>query len=120
MSVPWQREFTPIHSRTVENFPELPEFPTTQPGFGCYRPILKNRFYIGEVAYHGEIHKGEHAPILERELFDAVQAKLAERAARRKIRRSRSPALLSGRIFDDRGNPMSPSHANKKGSHENR
>ena len=77
--------------------------------------ILKNRFYIGEVAYHGEIHKGEHAPILERELFDAVQARLAERAVRRKIRRSRSPALLSGRIFDDRGNPMSPSHANKKG-----
>jgi hypothetical protein len=77
--------------------------------------ILKNRFYIGDVAYRGEIHKGEHAPILERELFDAVQAKLAERAVRRKIRRSRSPALLSGRIFDDRGNPMSPSHANKKG-----
>jgi DNA invertase Pin-like site-specific DNA recombinase len=77
--------------------------------------ILKNRFYIGDVAYRGEIHKGEHAPILERELFDAVQARLAERAVRRKIRRSRSPALLSGRIFDDRGNPMSPSHANKKG-----
>jgi DNA invertase Pin-like site-specific DNA recombinase len=77
--------------------------------------ILKKRFYIGDVAYRGEIHKGEHAPILERELFDSVQARLAERAVRRKIRRSRSPALLSGRIFDDRGNPMSPSHANKKG-----
>ena len=77
--------------------------------------ILKNRFYIGEVAYRGEIHKGEHAPILDRQLFDAVQAKLAERAVRRKMRRSRSPSLLMGLIFDDRGNPMSPSHANKKG-----
>jgi site-specific DNA recombinase len=77
--------------------------------------ILKNRFYIGEVAYRGEIHKGEHAPILDRQLFDAVQARLAERAVRRKMRRSRSPSLLMGLIFDDRGNPMSPSHANKKG-----
>ena len=77
--------------------------------------ILKNRFYIGEIVYRGETHKGEHQPILERELFDAVQAKLAEGAVRRKIRRSRSPALLAGRVFDDRGNPMSPSHANKRG-----
>ena len=63
----------------------------------------------------GETHKGEHAPILERELFDSVQAKLADRVVRRKMRRSRSPSLLIGLIFDDRGNPMSPSHANKKG-----
>ena len=77
--------------------------------------MLKNRFYLGEVAYRGEIHKGEHAPILERELFEAVQAKLAGRAVQRKVRRSRSPSLLMGLIFDDRGNPMSPSHANKKG-----
>ena len=77
--------------------------------------LLKNRFYIGEVVYRGEIHKGEHAPILERELFDAVQARLAERAVRRKMRRARSPALLTGWIFDDRNNPISPSHANKQG-----
>ena len=77
--------------------------------------MLKNRFYIGEVAYRGQIHKGEHAPILDRQLFDAVQARLAERAVRRKMRRSRSPSLLMGLIFDDRGNSMSPSHANKKG-----
>jgi DNA invertase Pin-like site-specific DNA recombinase len=77
--------------------------------------ILKNRFYIGEVAYRGEVHKGEHPPILERKLFDAVQARLAERKVERKMRRSRSPALLTGLIFDDRGNPMCPSHANKQG-----
>lgn len=77
--------------------------------------MLKNRFYIGEVVYRGEVHKGEHAPILDRELFDAVQTRLAERTVRRKMRRTQSPFLLTGLIFDDRGNPMSPSHANKKG-----
>src|SRR3984893_19173332 len=77
--------------------------------------ILKNRFYIGEIVYRGEIHRGEHAPILDREIFEAVQAKLAERAVQRKLTRSGSPSILAGLILDDRGNPMSPRHANKKG-----
>jgi Recombinase len=77
--------------------------------------ILKNRFYIGEIVYRGGIHRGEHAPILDHDLFNAVQAKLTERAVQRKLTRSRSPSILAGLIFDDRGNPMSPSHANKKG-----
>jgi site-specific DNA recombinase len=77
--------------------------------------LLKNRFYIGEVVYRGEVHDGEQTPIIDKELFEAVQAKLAERAVTRKLRRSRSPSFLSGLLFDDRGNRMSPSHANKKG-----
>ena len=77
--------------------------------------LLKNRFYIGEVVYRGEVHPGEQQPIVEKELFEAVQAKLKDRAVARKMRRSRSPSFLSGLLFDDRGNLMSPSHANKKG-----
>ncbi len=78
--------------------------------------ILKNRFYIGEIAYRGEVHEGEHPPIIDKELFLAVQAKLQERAVDRRVRRSRSPSFLSGLIYDDRDNRMSPSHANKRGS----
>ena len=77
--------------------------------------LLKNRFYIGEVVYRGEVHPGEQQPIVEKELFEAVQAKLKHRAVARKLRRSRSPSFLSGLLFDDRGYLMSPSHANKKG-----
>ena len=77
--------------------------------------ILKNRFYIGEVAYRGEIHLGSHEAILARETFDGVQALLTERAVARSKLQASSSALLAGRIFDDRGNPMSPTHANKKG-----
>jgi site-specific DNA recombinase len=77
--------------------------------------LLKNRFYIGEIVYRGETHKGEHEPILDKTLFDAVQARLAEQAVQRTIGRSESPAILTGLIFDDCANPMSPSHANKNG-----
>ena len=84
-------------------------------GVGSLAHLLKNRFYIGEVVYRGEAHRGEHAPILDRALFEAVQAKLAANAVARQVRRKGSPAILTGRIFDDRGNRMSPTHSNKLG-----
>jgi DNA invertase Pin-like site-specific DNA recombinase len=84
-------------------------------GVGSLAHLLKNRFYIGEVVYRGEMHRGEHAPILDRDMFEAVQAKLAANAVARQLRLKRSPAILTGRIFDDRGNRMSPTHSNKLG-----
>jgi hypothetical protein len=33
-----------------------------------------NRFYIGEAVFKGEVLKGEQPAILDRALFDAVQA----------------------------------------------
>src|SRR5450755_4032115 len=40
--------------------------------------LLHNRFYIGEVAFKGEILAGEQLAIVDRNLFNAVQAKLDE------------------------------------------
>ncbi len=54
-------------------------------------------------------------PSSTRELFEAVQAKLAANLNRRDLRKGKSDALLTGCLFDDRGNLMSPSHAVKKG-----
>ena len=85
-------------------------------GVGALAYLLKNRFYIGEVVYRGEVHHGEHAPILHSALFAAVQAKLAAQAVARQCRLRGSPALLTGRLFDNRGNRMSPTHSNKRGA----
>ena len=57
--------------------------------------------------------QGEQPAILDRDLFEAVQAKLSEQATNHTVTRMQSQALLTGRIFDDRGNRMSPSHARK-------
>jgi site-specific DNA recombinase len=84
-------------------------------GVGPLAHLLKNRFYIGEVHYRGEVYRGEHEPILAHDVFEAVQAKLAANAVDRQVRLKGSAALLAGRLFDDRGNRMSPTHANKKG-----
>ena len=78
-------------------------------------PSLRNRFYIGEVNYKGEIRPESSRRSSTATVFEAVQAKLPTSAIQ-----SRSPgkvlsALLIGRLFDDRGNRMSPSHARKGG-----
>jgi hypothetical protein len=77
--------------------------------------LLRNRFYIGEVAFKGEILAGEQLAIVDRNLFDAVQTKLDAQLNNHNAARIKSEALLAGRIFDDRGNRMSPSHARKRG-----
>jgi site-specific DNA recombinase len=77
--------------------------------------LLRNRFYIGDVPFKGEILKGEQPTIADRNLFEAVQAKLSEQVNGHKAARMKSKALLIGLIFDDRGHRMSPSHARKGG-----
>jgi DNA invertase Pin-like site-specific DNA recombinase len=75
--------------------------------------LLRNRFYIGEVAFKGEIYPGEQPVILDRKLFEAVQRKLDEQRTDHTTTRAKSEALLMGRIFDNRGNRMTPSYSGK-------
>ncbi len=85
-------------------------------GKGGLAALLRNRCYIGEVVHKGRHYPGEHAPIVDAWLFDAVQAALRA-GARREGRPNRiAGALLKGLIFDDRGNRMTPSTANKGGA----
>jgi site-specific DNA recombinase len=77
--------------------------------------FLRNRFYIGEVVFKGEVLPGEQPAILDRDLFDAVQAKLNEQRNNHSVPHDTSKSLLTGRIYDDRGNYMSPSHVRKGG-----
>ena len=58
---------------------------------------------------------GEQPAIVERELFEDVQTKLNAQVNAHKATRLKSEALLAGRVFDDRGNRMTPSHARKRG-----
>src|SRR5262249_24558588 len=59
---------------------------------------------------------GEHEPIVDHKLFDAVQAKLTACANVRQLKLRASPSILTGRIYDDRGNRMTSTHTNKRGA----
>jgi len=77
--------------------------------------LLKNRMYLGELNHGANSYPAEHAPLLPKELFDSVQAHLASKAAASGYRQNRSDALLTGKLFDDRGHRMTPSYAVKGG-----
>ena len=42
------------------------------------KKVLTNRTYLGEIKFDGKIYKGEHQPIINPEIFYAVQRKLKE------------------------------------------
>ena len=67
------------------------------------------------MTHKGQAHDGLHDPIVDQETWDRVQLLLAEHAQRTAGNCQNSDALLAGKLFDDRGNRMSPSHATKGG-----
>ncbi len=99
-------------ARTLKSGTAVGGIPFTRGGLAH---LLRNRFYLGEVLFKGEVLAGEQGAIVERDLFDAVQAKLTEQVNNHKATREKSTALLAGRIFDDRGNRMTPSHVRNRG-----
>ena len=83
---------------------------------GALAWLLSNRIYIGQTVHKGNVYPGQHDAIVSRELFDAVQAQLAERTAPGATQTTRRRvALLAGMIRDDRSRPMSPCHTRNHG-----
>ena len=50
---------------------------------GALYLMLRNRIYRGEIVHNGQSHPGEHKPIIDQPLWDAVQAQLTSNAAER-------------------------------------
>jgi site-specific DNA recombinase len=50
---------------------------------GALYMMLQNRTYLGEIVHKGQFYPGEHTPIVDQPLWDAVQAQLASNAAER-------------------------------------
>jgi len=84
--------------------------------YGPLAYLLKNRTYLGETGHNGHRFPGEHEPIIPRKIFDDVQQLLTVNSAGRRGRRQQNGALLTGLLFDDRGNRMSPSYTTKRGA----
>ena len=81
---------------------------------GSLYKLLNNRIYIGDTVHKGAAYRGEHLPIIDRDLWDKVrgimQASPRVRACRT---RAATPALLKGLLFGPTGLAMSPSHTRR-------
>ena len=64
-------------------------------------PMLKNRFYLGEVSYKGEWMPGKHSPAIDVETWERAQAQIEKRAAWQggHHRRSSRTYILRGLVF---------------------
>lgn len=83
---------------------------------GALHHLLSNRTYVGEVVHRGKIYPGEQEAIVDRDLFDAVQTRLAERTnAPLEPGKRGTISLLAGMIHDGLERPMSPIHTRNHG-----
>jgi len=87
-----------------------------KPSRGALYLILRNCTYRGAIVHKGQSHPGEHTPIIDQPLWDAVQMRLAGNTTERTSgTRTHQPSLLTGLLFDTEGNRMTPSYAVKNG-----
>jgi hypothetical protein len=86
------------------------------PARGALYLMLQNRIYRGEIVHKEASYPGEHARIIDEALWNKVQKRLADNRVERQTGAGASePSLLAGLIYDDIGERMTPTHANKKG-----
>ena len=84
---------------------------------GALYLMLQNRIYRGDITHKGGAYTGEHPAIVDRVLWDQVQAILAENQVDRATGAdAKQPSLLAGLAFDKSGERLTPSHAVKKGT----
>jgi len=90
---------------------------STRPMFhGMLYKLLTNPIYIGKVRHHDEIYDGEHEPLIDVDLFEAVRQQLAEGAPVPKgTAMHGNKHLLTGLLFDDTGDRLSPIHTTVHG-----
>lgn len=79
--------------------------------------ILTNPIYVGRIRHRSKVYEGMHEGIVEQAIWDNVQVTLQENASRKRGSglSASEPSLLLGKIFDDTGDRLTPSHSNKKG-----
>ncbi|GAA0709900.1 recombinase family protein [Dokdonella soli] len=83
---------------------------------GALFAILGNRIYRGEISHKGQIHAGQHEPIIDDELWSAVQAtrqRTRQRAAG--AERAKPTSSLRGLITDELWRRYEPVHTTKGG-----
>jgi DNA invertase Pin-like site-specific DNA recombinase len=81
---------------------------------GALYTLLRNPIYVGEIRHKGVCHPGQHAPIVDRAMWDKVAQLLREHGTDCGARSSSAKScVLIGKLFDESGERLTPSHAVK-------
>jgi site-specific DNA recombinase len=80
-------------------------------GRGHIHHILTNPLYAGRIRHKKVIHEGQHPPLIEPDQWDQIQEKLQEGASRSRAKiTAATKSLLCGKLFDETGDRLTPSH----------
>lgn len=83
---------------------------------GYIYKLLGNPLYAGRISHKGQTYEGQHPPIIDDKTWEAVQTMLASYTrAKSSTSRSTDRSPLMGKLFDETGAPLTPSHAVKSG-----
>jgi site-specific DNA recombinase len=78
--------------------------------------LLSNPIYVGKIKHRDKLYIGEHEAIIEPGIFAQVQALLKDQTVwRRSTMNTVSTHLLTGLVFDEEGQKLRATHANKRG-----
>ncbi len=83
---------------------------------GHIHHILAKPIYAGRIRHKGQVYDGQHPAIIAPEVWDRVQQMLQDGAAKsRGTKRKALRSLLAGKLFDETGDRLTPSHSRKNG-----
>ncbi|HCP80232.1 MAG TPA: recombinase family protein [Octadecabacter sp.] len=83
---------------------------------GHLHHILSNPIYAGRIRHKGQVYDGQHQAIIAPDLWDEVQRLLADGAARARGSKGKATrSSLAGKLFDETGDRLTPSHSRKNG-----
>ena len=84
---------------------------------GQIHKILLNPVYLGKIRHKDKLWPGKHAAIIDQDLWDRVQQKLQLGARRSRGRTvgAEEQSLLTGKLCDDTGDRLTPTHSTKSG-----
>ncbi len=78
--------------------------------------ILANPIYIGKVRHKDQLHEGEHAAIIDAQLWEQVQELTAsQRVKRAAARNQRHEILFKGKVFDPEGRAFTTTYTMRGG-----
>lgn len=85
-------------------------------GRGQIHHLLCNPVYAGRIRHKEQVHDGQHVAIIDPERFDKIQARLMDKSAKSRSKPTAAhPSPLAGKLFDETGDRLTPSHASKAG-----
>ncbi len=85
--------------------------------------LLRNPVYLGKIRHKDKIWNGQHPAIIDQDIWDRVQEKMRQASRRSRAdptpnerQRTNDPgAWLTGRLRDETGDRLTPTHTTRKG-----